>query len=161
MNNEGPRGKLVLVIDEDPDARRAARAMLEARGYDVVHASNGLAALELIQRLPSSFQLVLTELDLRGLPGIALVEALRLFRPDLPVLCVTGKRSAAGCLTKPLRPEELDLQLQALLETPGVWDGGPESSSDEAVTRARATYASGGDLVGAALELARGLPQGE
>ncbi|MBA3259710.1 MAG: response regulator [Gemmatimonadales bacterium] len=165
MDEQRTGGSLALVIEDDPEARRSARALLEARGYDVVHASNGLAGLELIQRLPESFRLVLTELDLQGLPGPALIEALRLFRPDLPVLCVSGRRSAVlagGCLEKPLRAEELDVQLGALQGGMAArWDTSAVIADEQAIARAKARYALAGDLVEAALELARGAPGDE
>lgn len=164
MDEERTRGNLALVIDDDAEARRSARALLEARGYDVVHASNGVAALELIQRLPDSFSLVFTELDLQGLPGTALIEALRLFRPDLAVVCVSGRRSAVlpgGCLQKPVQADELDVQLGAIRGgMPTRWEA-PVLADDQAIARAKARYALAGDLVEAALELARGLTSEE
>ncbi len=152
-------GSLVLVIDDDAHALGAVRAALEDRGYQVVHASNAMAALELIHRLPGTFHFVLTELDLKGFPALALMEALRLFRPDLPVLCMAGKRIAAlgnGCLRKPLVAEELDAQLVELQVGP-KFDGGVGGTDDVTVARARARFAREGNLVEAALELARGL----
>jgi CheY-like chemotaxis protein len=164
MDEDRTRGNLVLVIDDDTEARRSARALLEARGYEVVHASNALAGLELIQRLPGSFRMVVTELDLSGLPGTALIEALRLFRPDLPVLCISARRAAitAGCLAKPLQADELDTQLGAVGAGIGMWWESPKGMVDEeAVARAKARYSLQADLVEAALELARALPKDE
>jgi DNA-binding response OmpR family regulator len=160
MDQDRAGGNLVLVIDDDAHTRRSARALLEARGYEVVQASNALAALELVQRLPSGFRFVLTELDLNGLPGTALIEALRLFRPDLPVLCMSTRRAgsvATGCLTKPLDPVDLDAQIRAVRA--GImsgWEGAPGRVDEDAVARARERYSLGRDLVEAALELARG-----
>jgi DNA-binding response OmpR family regulator len=164
MDEDRTRGNLALVIDEDTETRRLARALLEARGYEVVHASNALAGLELIQRLPASFRMVVTELDLSGLPGTALIETLRLFRPDLPVLCISARRAAiaAGCLAKPLQSDELDAQLGAVRAGIGTgWDGLMGMVDEEAVARAKARYSLQPDLVEAALELARGLPKDE
>jgi CheY-like chemotaxis protein len=157
----GPRGpRLVLLVDNDVISRREARQMLEGRGLDVVQASNGMAALELVQRMPESFRLVLVDLDLPGIRGSVVVETLRLFRPDLPVLCMSaalvtvGGSSLKRCLSKPLQGAELDLAMeeitsrwepQALLEVP-----------ESMVSRARARFAVGGDLVEAALELSSG-----
>jgi len=127
-----------------------------------VQASTGLAALEIIQRLPESFGLILTELELRGIPGTALIETLRLFRPDLPVLCMGAKRApaiAGGCLNKPLDPEALDAQLRQIEPAvPSRWEDAPTIADDQAVAKAKARYALAGDLVEAALELAKGLP---
>jgi CheY-like chemotaxis protein len=153
-------GQLVLLVDYDVESRRQARHLLELRGMDVVQASNGMAALELIQRLPKSFRLVLTDLDLPGIPGPVVVETLRIFRPDLRVLCMDGTRTVAGasqirqCLSKPLQGGELEAalmegssgwELQSLLEIP-----------DAVAARVRARFAVVGDLVEAALEIYRG-----
>ena len=146
---------LVLLVDNDVESRRHVRRLLELQRIDVVQASNGIAALELIQRLPQSFALVITELDLPGVSGAILAETLRLFRPDLRTLCMSGRAlaaTAAGrqCLSKPV--EEAALQaamldghvLQESNDLPEVW-----------VARARSRYAMAGDLVEAALELSR------
>jgi CheY-like chemotaxis protein len=153
-------GKLVLLVDYDVESRRQARHLLEHRGMDVVQASNGMAALELIQRLPQSFRLVLTDLDLPGIPGPVVIETLRMFRPDLLVLCMAVTRTVVGasqsrrCLAKPLQGGELEAaltesmngwELECLLEIP-----------DPVATRVRARFAMVGDLVEAALEIYRG-----
>ena len=88
--------RLVLLVDDDEESRRHARHLLELRGMEVVQVSNGIAALELIQRLPQRFRLVLTELDLPGISGKVLSETLRIFRPDLPTLCMSSRVAAGG-----------------------------------------------------------------
>jgi CheY-like chemotaxis protein len=155
---------LVLLVDDDVASRRQARHLLELQGLEVVQASNGIAALELIQRLPRSFRLVLTELELPGISGPAVVETLRLFRPDLPVLCMSvpagaGIQGNRRCLPKPLSAQDLAAAMQA---GAGAWS--PEGVSHVAeacVARARARYAMAGDLVEAALELARAMRDAE
>jgi CheY-like chemotaxis protein len=146
---------LVLLVDHDVESRRHVRHLLELQGMDVVQASNGIAALELIQRLPQSFRLVITELDLPGLSGAMLAETLRLFRPDLPTLCMSSRAlagSAAGrhCLSKPIDGAALQ---SAMLDGYGLQDSNqlPEAW----IARARARYTMMGDLVEAALELSR------
>ncbi len=163
--NEPNDRKLVLLIDHDVEARRHTRRLLESQGMEVVQASNGIAGLELIQRLPHSFRLVVTDLDLPGLSGIVILETLRLFRPDLPVLCTSGANVSVGtgpvkgCLSKPVQGAELEGQVQAAL-APEASSWQPPISggiSDDAVARARARFAVVGDLLEAALEVARGL----
>jgi CheY-like chemotaxis protein len=146
---------LVLLVDDDVESRRHARHLLESRDLEVIQASNGIAALELIQRLPDRFRLVFTELDLPGISGAVLSETLRIFRPDLPSLCmssraVPGAVDGRRCLAKPLQGPDL----LAALENGAIHDGG-FAFPDVWVTRARARYAAVGDLVEAALELAR------
>lgn len=157
----GPRdGKLVLLVDYDVDSRRQARHLLELRGMDVVQASNGMAALELIQRLPQSFHLVLTDLDLPGIPGPVVVKTLCIFRPDLRVLCMEATRAVAAasqdrrCLSKPLLGGELEA---ALMESASGWElEGLLEIPDAVAARVRARFAVVGDLVEAALEIYRG-----
>lgn len=156
----GPNDRrLVLLVDHDVESRRYTRHLLELRGLEVVQASNGMAGLELVQRLPRSFRLVLTDLDLPGIPGAIVIETLRLFRPDLPVLCMAADRVAAGasvkgCLTKPLQSAELAAALEdGQREWVPQWT---EGISESVAARARARFAVVGDLVDAALELARG-----
>jgi CheY-like chemotaxis protein len=149
--------RLALVIDSDPTSRGLLRELLESRGHDVIHSSSGLAGLELIQRLPSSFSLVLVDLDVSGFPGAAVVHALRIFRPGLAVYCMSRRLTAspAGCLQKPVLAEQLD----ALL-APGAESSADEwglSLDEETIAEARARYGSGQDLVEAALELSKGL----
>jgi CheY-like chemotaxis protein len=158
---------LVLLVDDDVESRRQARRLLEQHGQDVVQASNGIAALELVQRLPRSFRLVVTEIDLPGVTGAVVVETLRLFRPDLPVLCLLGARSLfaatmSGCLVKPLRSVELRAAVEAALAgVANAWEPRPaEEASESAVARARARFAATGDLVEAALALSRGADSG-
>jgi CheY-like chemotaxis protein len=162
----GEHRRLVLLVDDDVESRRHARHLLELHGMEVVQASNGVAALELIQRLPQSFRLVLTDLDLPGISGTVLSETLRIFRPDLPTLCMSS-RAAAGtldgrrCLAKPLQSGP---DLQTALENGYFADQtehGP-SFPEAWVARARARYAAMGDLVEAVLGLARAAgPDGE
>ena len=151
--------RLVLLVDHDVESRRHVRHLLELRGMEIVQASNGIAALELIQRLPQSFRLVITALDLPGIPGAAVIETLRIFRPDLPLLCIAASRAVAGvemrgCLSRPLRSSELEAALDE-----GATDWEPQLLTAVPVVvadQARARFAIGGDLVEAALELSRG-----
>ncbi|MBA3346521.1 MAG: response regulator [Gemmatimonadales bacterium] len=154
-------GGLVLLIDNTFETRRASRHLLEQRGFEVIQASNGMAGLELVQRLPQSFRFVLVDLELPGLPSAAVLETLRLFRPELPVLCMgeAHAAAAAGCLTKPLREEELVAHLSAAVGSSSRWLHPAGPRSEDAVARARARFAVIGDLVEAALELARGMPE--
>ena len=150
--------RLVLLVDHDVANRRHARHLLELHGLEVVQVSNGIAALELIQRLPQSFGLVIAEMDLPGITGAVLLETLRIFRPNLPAICmseraISGVYDGRRCLRKPLSGPDLSAALQ---EGPGSWEqDGAQCLPETLAARARARYAVVGDLVEAARELSR------
>jgi DNA-binding response OmpR family regulator len=128
----------------------------------LVLARTGIAGLELILRLPDSFRLVIISLDLPGLSGEAVIETLRHFRPELPLLCLTNGHAATAvavagtCLPKPINDDQLATQLDGALA--GIANFPPlVDVSPEAIARARARYASSGNLVEAALEVERGI----
>ena len=156
--------RLSLLIDPDRETARAARPALLERGLELVHARAGVAGLELIQRMRDSFVLVIVSLNLRDLPGAVVIETLRLFRPDLPLVCLTDVDGggpvyhAAACVSKPIRDLEFKLQLEgALLGT-----SAPvllATVDPQAVERARWRYTETSDLLRAAREIARGLTE--
>lgn len=162
--NDRDAKSLVLLVDPDPRTRHVLQPLLADRGLQLVHARTGLAALELLQRVTDEFRLAIVSLDLPGLSGLAVMETLRQFRPTLPVMCLTEVETAAaiasaskGCLAKPLQDGELAMQLDEAISG-GSSAPGASSISPEALARARARFEVSGDLVGAALELARGFP---
>lgn len=150
---------LALIVEPEARARGPFRRRLEDHGFEPVEASTAISALELVQRLGSSFRLVLTRLELPGLPGVVLIEVLRLFHPDIPVLCLAGEETLAVALGCPRVSEggaELGPELRRLEESRSAWRESC-SLSAEVAQRARERYRQTGDLVEAAYEVARGL----
>jgi two-component system, cell cycle sensor histidine kinase and response regulator CckA len=80
----------VLVVEDELAVRRLASRVLRARGYRVLEASNGVEALQLMDRLGGRLDLVLTDIIMPGLSGPALVERLLPGTPELKVLYITG-----------------------------------------------------------------------
>lgn len=154
---------LALLVDSDPAMRSQVRPMLEGCGLEVIHARSSVAALELLQRMPDRFGLVLVSMEMPGLSGGVVLETLRLFRPRLPAVCVTRAEAAAvgaaemNCLRKPLRAEDVRARIGEMMAGANGLAPGQAIASD-AVARARATYAASGSLLEAARELARALP---
>jgi CheY-like chemotaxis protein len=78
----------ILIVDDDDYVRRATARALRGRGYTVIEAANGRAALV---ALPSAkFDLMLTDIMMPGMNGRALAEQARARFPDLRVLFMTG-----------------------------------------------------------------------
>ncbi len=111
----------ILVVDDDALVRMSACALLEALGYCVVEADNGMRALELVAGDPS-IQVVLTDHLMPGMTGLELVRALRTLNPTLPIVLATGYAELAEVLpesvarlAKPFRGAELQEAIGAAL----------------------------------------------
>ena len=158
--------RLVLLVDTDPGTRRVVAAALASSGLDVVQARDSAAALEILQRVPERFRLVILSLEMPGLSGSVLLTTLRLLRPELPVVCVSGAElapaGASRCVGKPLKPELLGEHIALALAgggQPAVLD--LERVSPDALVRARQSFGKAGSLVDAAREIARGTGEGD
>ncbi|MBE2248374.1 MAG: PAS domain S-box protein [Myxococcus sp.] len=118
---EGPGGgRLVLVADDDAAVLRSVRLTLEAAGYRVVTARDGRELLELAQAGEEP-RLVLSDVSMPRLGGVAATATLKARAPTLPVLLMTGDPSArlpvgTRALAKPFSARELlDRVAQALV----------------------------------------------
>ena len=117
-----PRGVVLLVDDEDA-IRWLGRRFLEADGWAVLEATDGLDALHIIEGLTGPLDLVITDLNMPRVTGRELAEVLSVFRPGLPVLGITGFLSAVThdrrlpILPKPFTPGSL---LQAVRMARGL-----------------------------------------
>ncbi|MBU1495221.1 MAG: response regulator, partial [Actinobacteria bacterium] len=79
--------KLLLVDDED-EFREATAQVLERRGFQVAQADSGEKALqEISASLP---QIVILDLRMEGMDGIATLQEIRKTHPKLPVIILTG-----------------------------------------------------------------------
>lgn len=112
----------VLVVDDEAPARRLMRRMLEGRGFEVLEAADGEQALEVAGKFGPGIDVLVTDVSMPRLGGLALAQRLRLERPGLAVLLVTGSNEdgsavpGAQVLAKPFRSAELVGALVALLE---------------------------------------------
>ncbi len=80
---------MVLLVDDDSAVREVTAAMLRDVGYDVIEAGSGGAALELIDGEPA-IDLIIIDVAMPGMSGAELARRVRLKRPRLPMLFVTG-----------------------------------------------------------------------
>lgn len=78
----------VLYVDDEPAARRAFARVMSARGFDVQLASSGLAALRKAQQ--TYFPVVVTDLRMPGMDGLALIEQLQGIQQRTAFIVLTG-----------------------------------------------------------------------
>lgn len=86
------RGELVLVVDDEELLREVLRSILEASGYQVVEAASGAEALDVVTRPGTDVDLVITDMTMPGMDGLATVEALRAVGASVPVVLISGRR---------------------------------------------------------------------
>jgi len=78
----------VLLVDDSALARRSVRQMLEADGYTVVEAEDGMTALE--RYFLEKPDLVLLDLVMKGMNGLDVLAKLRLMDPAVRVIVVSA-----------------------------------------------------------------------
>ena len=88
---ENLRGsECILLVEDAEPLRKLAQTVLEASGFHVLSAGNGEEALELVQRLGASLDLLLTDVVMPGMNGRVLAEQLSLRQPGMKVLYMSG-----------------------------------------------------------------------
>ena len=114
----------ILVVDDEKNTREALSKILTEDGYDVIAASDGYHALDLIGRdLPD---LILADLKMPGMSGIELLSRIRVKGYDFPFVLMTAygtvdtavdalKKGAEDYLTKPIDVEALQAQIKKIL----------------------------------------------
>ncbi|GAB4257521.1 MAG: hypothetical protein Kow0092_04430 [Deferrisomatales bacterium] len=114
----------VLIVDDDPVSRRGVRPLLEAWGYGVAEAADGLEALAVLT-VPGGPRLALVDWTMPGLSGVELCRRLRARATGgyRYLILLTGRRSreariegleagADDFVSKPFDPEELRCRLR-------------------------------------------------
>lgn len=80
--------KKLLYVDDDPDDRDICKRVLEKAGYQVVVAGSAPAAVQAISVQP--IDCAILDYRMPRLDGIAVAQALKQVRPDLPICLFTG-----------------------------------------------------------------------
>jgi len=79
----------ILVADDNEQIRRLLTISLEQAGYSVAAAASGIQALELL-KTSSQFDLILTDLVMTDMDGLALLTEIKRTDPGLPVIAMSG-----------------------------------------------------------------------
>ncbi|MDF0642421.1 MAG: response regulator [Nitrospira sp.] len=81
-------GKRILVVEDDAAVRFILSTVLEAAGFNVYEAGDGLEAVESLKR--RRYDVLLTDYRMPRMDGLELLDVARAMWPDLPVIVVTG-----------------------------------------------------------------------
>jgi two-component system, NtrC family, response regulator GlrR len=119
----------ILLVDDDPGLLRLISMRLNASGYEVDTVESGEQALVRLSILKPN--LVITDLRMGGMDGIALFEAIHKTNPTLPVVILTAhgsipdavdatRRGVFGFLTKPFESKALLSQVEAAIKLGGA-----------------------------------------
>ena len=112
-------GELLLIVDDERTILQVARELLEDHGYRVLIAEDAPEALAIFALRKDEIKLVLTDLAMPLMDGIALIRTLQKMKPDIRVIASTGRGSleqsihelpglnVSACLTKPYNKEML------------------------------------------------------
>lgn len=114
----------ILVVDDDKNTRMFFRGVLENAGYTVFSASNGIEALDMLDR--EHIDLAVLDIMMPGMDGYEFTRTLRQSGNDMPILMVSAKQLPADkhkgfsvgtddYITKPVDDEEMVYRIKALL----------------------------------------------
>ena len=123
MQDFDPANFVILVVDDEAAVRALIANVLRREGYQVLDASNGQHALEILKVHAGPVHLLLTDFVMPGMNGIELATAVRNERQGTTVLVISGYTSSqiaaeekkVDFLQKPMDPHTLLEKVRELL----------------------------------------------
>jgi two-component system, cell cycle sensor histidine kinase and response regulator CckA len=115
----------ILLVEDDAAVRELVRDELRKLGYQVLEAKNGLEACLMATQQLGGLQLLLTDVVMPGMSGTELAQHLRVIKPDLKLLFISGYTDDVGIgagdessayLQKPFTPEAVAKLVRELLD---------------------------------------------
>ena len=117
----------LLVIDDNKEILDALYDFLSKKKYNVVTASNGLEGLKLLENDKQRFDLVITDLIMPDISGVALISIIKKKYPAMRVIAITGwgehpetlatEAEADHVLEKPFELSDLEQLIKRLLSS--------------------------------------------
>ncbi len=109
----------ILVVDDENLMRDLISEMLRDKAKSVIPAQNGTEALEVFMQIPK-IEMIITDMNMPGMNGLALLEKIRQIDPIIPVIVMTGYSEIFGVeeslksgveeyIKKPFKKEELEI----------------------------------------------------
>ena len=118
----------LLIIDDSEEILTALCNFFTKKKYEVVSATNGLDGLKLLDEESDIFDLVITDLVLPNISGVAVISIVKNRFPQIPIIAITGwgehpealakEARADRVLEKPFKLPSLEKVVKELLTTP-------------------------------------------
>ncbi len=115
----------VLIIDDTEEVLFALCKFFKQKGYNVISASNGLDGLKMIEVEKEDLDIIITDLVLPNISGVAVISIVKKKYPTLPVIAITGwgehpealakEAKADLVMEKPFKLPELEKAVRDLL----------------------------------------------
>jgi len=129
----------ILLVDDDPDLLRLVSLRLKTAGYEVTAVESGEKALASLA--VSRPQLMITDMRMSGMDGMALFDSVHRENPTLPVIILTAhgnipdaveatRKGVFGYLTKPYEAKVLLDQVERALRIGGAMREGSEAAQE-------------------------------
>jgi two-component system response regulator HydG len=133
----------ILIIDDDKDLCFVLKRFLSKHGFEVLEATSGRAALDILDSVEPN--LILCDFRLEDMSGSSILKKIKEKNPSVPVIIITGysniktavevmKLGAMDYVTKPLLPDEILLTIRKALNKSSEEKPG-ESNEQEAPLR--------------------------
>ncbi len=117
----------ILIIDDEIIVRKITGRHLQKAGFEVSEVESGLLAVDLVQKSPHAFKVIVLDMLMEGMNGFEAFQAIREINPTQPILVSTGLDKADGVdelvklpnvayLKKPYRRRELLTKIKDLLK---------------------------------------------
>ena len=116
----------VLIIDDTEEVLSALCKYFKQKDYTVLSASNGLDGLKLIETEKEDLDIIITDLVLPNISGVAVISIVKKKYPQLPVIAITGwgehpeslakEAKADLVMEKPFKLPELEQAVRNLIK---------------------------------------------
>ena len=120
-------GVNILLVDDDERVLESTKELLECMEHHVTIAYDGRAACDIFNNQPDLWDILITDIVMPHMDGVAASKEMRLLRPDLPVIYATGYDQSLVTedtrnmkntilISKPFNPDDLDRLISSLVK---------------------------------------------
>ena len=121
-----PKTARLLIIEDNEEVLRSLKKYFTKKNYEVVTASNGLDGLKAFEADQDGYDLVITDLVMPNISGVAIISMVKKKAPRTPVIAITGwgehpealatEAHADLVLEKPIELDRMDRFISDLLK---------------------------------------------